>query len=149
MSNGVPVTITDLVQGNILYEESDVRSGNQVQFITTKAFNLSSVANPALSFFHLYNQNQDNIGAVEYSVDGGTNWLPVVYYLDQTDRGGDIVLMPEGYHPNVAAPGVSINFIWMMAANREDEDRQYGVVNVQPEFAAMGSGLDKGRSERK
>ena len=64
-------------------------------------------------------------------------------------REGDIVLMPQGYHPNVAAPGGSINFVWMMAANREDEDRQYGVVNVQPEFAAMGSGLDKGRSERK
>ncbi len=31
----------------------------------------------------------------------------------------------------------------MMAANREDDDRQYGVVNVQPEFAALGSGLDK------
>jgi 5-deoxy-glucuronate isomerase len=64
-------------------------------------------------------------------------------------REGDIVLMPAGYHPNVAAPGGSINFIWMMAANREDDDRQYGVVNVQPEFAAMGSGLDKGRSEKK
>jgi len=55
---------------------------------------------------------------------------------------GDIVLMPQGYHPNVAAPGGSINFVWMMAANREDVDRQYGVVNVQPDFAAMGSGLD-------
>ena len=56
-----------------------------------------------------------------------------------------MVLMPEGYHPNVAAPGGSINFVWMMAAHREDVDRQFGVVNVQPEFAAGGSGLDKGR----
>jgi 5-deoxy-glucuronate isomerase len=48
----------------------------------------------------------------------------------------DIVLMPQGYHPNVAAPGGSINFLWMMAANREGEDRKYGVFNVQPEFAA-------------
>ena len=61
---------------------------------------------------------------------------------------GDIVLMPQGYHPNVAAPGGSINFVWMMAAHREDEDRQYGVVNVHPDFAALGSGLDKGRSGR-
>ena len=61
---------------------------------------------------------------------------------------GDIVLMPQGYHPNVAAPGGSINFLWMMAANREDEDRQYGVVNVHPDYAALGSGLDKARSER-
>jgi 5-deoxy-glucuronate isomerase len=61
---------------------------------------------------------------------------------------GDIVLMPQGYHPNVAAPGGSINFVWMMAANVEDEDRQYGVVNVHPDFAAIGSGLDKARSVR-
>jgi len=60
-------------------------------------------------------------------------------------REGDVVLMPQGYHPNVAAPGGSINFLWMMAANREVEDRKYGVVNVQPEFAATPSGLDKGR----
>jgi 5-deoxy-glucuronate isomerase len=61
---------------------------------------------------------------------------------------GDIVLMPQGYHPNVAAPGGPINFIWMMAANVEDQDRQYGVVNVHPDFAALGSGLDKGKSAR-
>jgi 5-deoxy-glucuronate isomerase len=64
-------------------------------------------------------------------------------------REGDIVLMPQGYHPNVAAPGSPINFLWMMAANREDVDRRYGVVNVHPDFAALGSGLDKGRSERR
>jgi 5-deoxy-glucuronate isomerase len=61
-------------------------------------------------------------------------------------REGDIVLMPQGYHPNVAAPGHSINFLWMMAANRELEDRQFGVVNVHPDFATGGSGLDKGRA---
>jgi 5-deoxy-glucuronate isomerase len=64
-------------------------------------------------------------------------------------REGDVVLMPQGYHPNVAAPGGAINFLWMMAANREREDRQFGVVNVQPEYAAAGSGLDGGRAERK
>jgi 5-deoxy-glucuronate isomerase len=73
-------------------------------------------------------------------------------YTNRTDpelativREGDVVLMPAGYHPNVAAPGGQINFLWMMAANREDDDRLFGVVNVQPEFAAGGSGLDKGR----
>jgi 5-deoxy-glucuronate isomerase len=58
-------------------------------------------------------------------------------------REGDVVLMPQGYHPNVAAPGGSINFLWMMAANRERDDRKYGVVNVQPEFAAIPAGIDK------
>jgi 5-deoxy-glucuronate isomerase len=64
-------------------------------------------------------------------------------------REGDVVMMPQGYHPNVAAPGGAINFLWMMAAVREDDDRQYGVVNVQPEFGNLGSGLDKGRTEQK
>ncbi len=73
-------------------------------------------------------------------------------YTNKTDpevativREGDVVLMPAGYHPNVAAPGGQINFLWMMAATREDDDRLFGVVNVQPEFAAAGSGLDKGK----
>jgi len=62
--------------------------------------------------------------------------------LVQLVREGDVVLMPQGYHPNVAAPGGQVNFLWMMAAIREGEDRKYGVVNVQPEFAAGGSGLE-------
>ncbi|HET9315357.1 MAG TPA: 5-deoxy-glucuronate isomerase [Vicinamibacteria bacterium] len=62
-------------------------------------------------------------------------------------RDGDWVLMPQGYHPNVAAPGGSINFLWMMAAVREGDDRQFGVVNVQPEYAQGGSGLDAGRAK--
>jgi 5-deoxy-glucuronate isomerase len=60
-------------------------------------------------------------------------------------RDGDAVLMPAGYHPNVAAPGHSINFIWMMAAHREGVDRQFGVVNVQPGFDQSGSGLEASR----
>jgi len=62
--------------------------------------------------------------------------------LVQVVREGDCVLMPQGYHPNVAAPGGQINFLWMMAAIKEGDDRLYGVVNVQPEYAASGSGLE-------
>jgi len=57
-------------------------------------------------------------------------------------RDGDAVLMPSGYHPNVSVPGHSIGFLWAMAAHREKEDRQFGVVNVQPEFNQGGSGLE-------
>jgi 5-deoxy-glucuronate isomerase len=60
-------------------------------------------------------------------------------------REGDAVLMPRGYHPNVAAPGHRIGFLWAMAAHREKEDRQFGVVNVQPEFSQSGSGLEASR----
>ena len=60
-------------------------------------------------------------------------------------RDGDAVLMPRGYHPNVAAPGHRIGFLWAMAAHREKEDRQFGVVNVQPEFSQSRSGLEASR----
>ena len=60
-------------------------------------------------------------------------------------RDGDAVLMPRGFHPNVAAPGHRIGFLWAMAAHREKEDRQFGVVNVQPEFSQSGSGLEASR----
>ena len=54
--------------------------------------------------------------------------------------------MPQGYHPNVAAPGGCINFLWMMAATREQEDRLFGVVNVHPDFSGVSSGIDAGRA---
>jgi 5-deoxy-glucuronate isomerase len=57
-------------------------------------------------------------------------------------RDGDAVLMPAGYHPNVSVPGHRIGFLWAMAAHREVEDRQFGVVNVQPAFQQGGSGLE-------
>jgi 5-deoxy-glucuronate isomerase len=71
---------------------------------------------------------------------------PLTPELAVVVREGDVVLMPSGYHPNVAAPGGSINFLWMMAAHREGVDRQFGVVNVQPDYAASASGLDPGRA---
>jgi len=51
-------------------------------------------------------------------------------------RDGDAVLIPSGYQPNTSVPGHRISFLWALAAHREIEDRQYGVVNVWPEFAA-------------
>lgn len=65
--------------------------------------------------------------------------------LVEVVREGDVVVMPKGYHPNVAAPGGSINFLWMMAADAEVDDRQFGVVNVQPEYAVGGTGLEASR----
>jgi 5-deoxy-glucuronate isomerase len=49
-------------------------------------------------------------------------------------REGDAVIIPRGYHPNVAIPGHPICFLWALAAHRENDDRKYGVVNVQPDF---------------
>jgi 5-deoxy-glucuronate isomerase len=73
-------------------------------------------------------------------------------YTDRDDpevativREGDCVVMPQGFHPNVAAPGGRVGFLWFMAAHREGIDRQFGVVNVQPDFAEAGSGLEASR----
>jgi len=60
-------------------------------------------------------------------------------------RDGDAVIMPKGFHPNVSVPGHPINFVWLMAAHREVEDRQFGVVTVQPGFDQAGSGLEASR----
>jgi 5-deoxy-glucuronate isomerase len=60
-------------------------------------------------------------------------------------RDGDAVLMPSGYHPNVSVPGHPICFLWAMAAHREGEDRQFGVVNVQRGFDQGSSGLEAGK----
>jgi 5-deoxy-glucuronate isomerase len=50
-------------------------------------------------------------------------------------RDGDAVLLPEGYHPNVAIPGATLNFVWIMAAHREVVDRKWGVVQVDARYA--------------
>ena len=60
-------------------------------------------------------------------------------------RDGDAVVMPRGFHPNVSVPGHRINFVWLMAAHREREDRQFGVVTVQPGFDKAGTGLEASR----
>jgi hypothetical protein len=95
--NGQEITTDTLSGGNLLYAESDVRGGNQVQFITTKAFDLSAITNVLVSFSSLYEQNQDSTGTLEYSVDGGTTWKPVVIYIDIADgSGSDVKYNPDG-----------------------------------------------------
>jgi len=46
-------------------------------------------------------------------------------------RNGDAVVIPRGYHPNVAAPGFVLKYIWAMCALRPRVDRVYGKVKVQ------------------
>jgi hypothetical protein len=86
MINGMPLTALIANPGqNVLVAESDNRpnsSPGQPQFAMSKQFDLSGVTNPVLAFASLKKQNQDDLGAIEYSVDGGVNWAPVIYYLD-------------------------------------------------------------------
>jgi len=49
-------------------------------------------------------------------------------------REGDAVAIKKGYHYNVAAPGTVTTVLLMMAAIREEQDRVFTQVTVQPEF---------------
>ena len=54
-------------------------------------------------------------------------------------RDGDVAIIPRGYHPNVACPTTTINFCWIMAANRPVKDRGWGEVNIEPGFETQKS----------
>src|SRR6266404_780292 len=78
-------TITNLATGRFVFCTSGWREGSQVQYLFSPDFNLTGKTNVYVSYHSLFEQNQDSMGAVEYSVDQGTNWLPVVYMLDGPD----------------------------------------------------------------
>ena len=52
-------------------------------------------------------------------------------------REGDAVLFEEGYHPNVATPGVGMNFIWIISANPTERNLS---VELHPEYKDMPMG---------
>ena len=81
--NGTAVTA--LLQDNFIYAESDTRGGSQVQFLESPDFNCTGKTGVTLVFYSAYEQNQDSMGAVEYSVDRGETWLPIAYLIDRED----------------------------------------------------------------
>ena len=58
----------------------------------------------------MWEQNQDSIGSVEYSVDEGATWLPLVYHFDNGDvihdGGGNI----DGLATMAGVIGTSVYF---------------------------------------
>ena len=75
-----------LAKGRFLFSTSGYSVGrSQVMHITTPDYNLSGRTNVQVAFKSLWEQNQDSIAAVEYSIDGGSNWRPVAYFIDQAD----------------------------------------------------------------
>ncbi|SPE51463.1 exported hypothetical protein [Verrucomicrobia bacterium] len=87
------VAVTNLIDTNFIFAASSDRFGNQIQYLFTGDYNLSGQANVYLSFHSIYTQNQNSLGAVEYSIDGGATWLPALYMLD----GPDIFLDALGH----------------------------------------------------
>jgi len=102
------VLLDSLAHGNCIDADSDQRCNacglapqtnnlGQVNVLFTRDYDLTGHTNVYVKWNSLYEQNQDNIGSVEYSVDQGATWLPVVYMLDDgaTDSdGSDVVTNP-------------------------------------------------------
>ena len=82
-----------LAKGRFLFGDSGYRRGAaQVMYLYTPDFNMTGKTNVHVAFKSLWEQNQDSIAALEYSIDAGKNWLPVAYFLD----GPDIVKDDNG-----------------------------------------------------
>lgn len=78
--------VRDLASGNFIFADSGYRSGaNQYLILLTPDFDLRGKTNVHLSYHSLWEQNQDSFASVEYSIDKGSHWLPIVYMLDSAD----------------------------------------------------------------
>ena len=78
--------LENLAHNNIAFGNSGYRDGiSQVMYLSSPDFDLTGQNNVYLAFHSIWEQNQDSIGAVEYSIDEGVTWLPVVYYLHDAD----------------------------------------------------------------
>jgi hypothetical protein len=100
--NGQLLTISNFLSGNLMWAESDQRCGGcwgQYQEMHTADIDCTSRTNVFIAFHSFYEQNQDNMNLVEYSIDQGTNWLPV-RYLFCTQGNGE---SSDIYYTNNAA----------------------------------------------
>jgi hypothetical protein len=73
-----------LLVNHYMRAETDSRQNGppgQIQYVTTKPYDLTGKVGVVIAFNSSYEQNQDNINALEYSVDNGTNWNPVFYWV--------------------------------------------------------------------
>jgi hypothetical protein len=95
------VLVPSLAQGKFMYAESDQRDNSapngygEYQEMYTSDISCVGKTNVFVAWNSIYEQNQDNLDCVEYSVDGGVNWLPVIYYLmypgDGQEANPDII----------------------------------------------------------
>ncbi|HEX5223119.1 MAG TPA: hypothetical protein VFZ59_26410 [Verrucomicrobiae bacterium] len=78
--------VTNLISTNFIIAVSDRSEGQkQIQYLFTGDYNLSGQNNVYLAFDSIWVQNQDSMAAVEYSINGGTTWLPAQYMLHGPD----------------------------------------------------------------
>lgn len=108
--NGQPVV--NWMSGNLLFVASDGRKRNipdpdggpnisvgQIQLVVSAPFNLSTATHPVLTFSSgaRLSGNKEQM-TMEYSIDKGVNWLPVIYMRN----GTTVRLRPDGSFDAVA-----------------------------------------------
>jgi hypothetical protein len=114
-----------LAKGRFLFANSGYQNGDasQVLYLFSPDFDLTGKSNVVVSFKSLWEQNQDSIAALEYSVDQGQTWLPVFYFLD----GGDIVHLDGGAVDSVATfANETIGGFQGIAVYTDDQGNQVG-----------------------
>lgn len=92
--NGVVID-QPLAKGRFLFGNSGYanEASAQAMYLFTRDYDLTGKTNVHVAFKSLWEQNQDSLAALEYSIDRGANWLPVVYLLDRPDV---VTLTEEG-----------------------------------------------------
>ena len=102
-------SVHSVVNGKCLIQNTDNYGPYSEAYVFTPKINLTGVKNVYLSYSESYVQNQDNIGSLEYTIDGGDvqddgtglpkvtgTFLPIAYYLDGQDNGGDVRYDAQG-----------------------------------------------------
>ncbi len=133
------VRVTSLITNNFVYAESDTRGGNQVQYLFSKDFDLTGKTNLWVSYHSVYEQNQDSMGSVEYSIDGGKTWEPIVYMIDGPDIVNGADGKPDGYLTLIAPQTDTAKFVDPVTGN--DAGGYYGAfIGIQDtnRWAALG-----------
>lgn len=76
-----------LAKGRFLFGNSGYQNGaaSQVLYLFTRDYDLTGRTNVHVAFKSLWEQNQDSLAAIEYSIDRGASWLPIAYFLDAPD----------------------------------------------------------------
>jgi len=93
VANGV--FVRNLASGAFVFGNSGYRADalGQIGYLFSPDFDLTGKTNVYLSYHSLWEQNQDSIGAVEYSIDMGMTWQPIVYMLN---NGSDVATNLDG-----------------------------------------------------
>ncbi|MHC1765143.1 MAG: hypothetical protein AB9869_12725 [Verrucomicrobiia bacterium] len=134
--------VTNLATGRFLFGNSGYRNGmGQILYAFTPDFNLAGKSDVHLSFHSLWEQNQDSFAAVEYSIDSGQTWLPIIYMMNN----GDIVRDGEGQIDAVATLTTEDNEAaqYVHPETGETLGRTYGTfiaAEINPDLAPFISG---------